>query len=150
MVLYLLLIVNKAGGLIYHYPFTTQQDGAGLNKLTSNEYLVLAGMFHGIHAISARLPTNTKGSKVKDSGIQRMHTPHFTLNCHQTMTGIKFIVATDVNSTSAQVDAYLNKIKQAYVDFAMKNPFYTLDMPIRCDLFDQSMLRLKQQQQQQL
>lgn len=37
-----LYIINKAGGLIY------QKDYAdGVSKLTSNEYLVFAGTFHG-------------------------------------------------------------------------------------------------------
>ena len=40
--IYSLYIINKAGGLIYQKDF-----GEGLNKLTSNEYLVLAGTFHG-------------------------------------------------------------------------------------------------------
>lgn len=40
--LHAVLIINKAGGLIYNKDFTL-----GINKLTSNEYLVLAGTFHG-------------------------------------------------------------------------------------------------------
>jgi trafficking protein particle complex subunit 4 len=40
--IYSLYIINKAGGLIYQKDFAE-----GLNKLTSNEYLVLAGTFHG-------------------------------------------------------------------------------------------------------
>jgi hypothetical protein len=37
-----LLIINKAGGLIYNKDFTTH-----LEKLTSNESLVFAGTLHG-------------------------------------------------------------------------------------------------------
>lgn len=37
-----LIIINKAGGLIYNRNF-----GDGLNKLDTNDYLVLAGTFHG-------------------------------------------------------------------------------------------------------
>ena len=45
-----LYIINKAGGLIY------QKDYAeGVSKLTSNEYLVLAGTFHGIHALASKI-----------------------------------------------------------------------------------------------
>lgn len=40
--IYSLYIINKAGGLIYQRDFADS-----LNKLTSNEYLVLAGTFHG-------------------------------------------------------------------------------------------------------
>lgn len=37
-----LIIINKAGGLIYQREFQ-----AGLQKLSTNDYLVLAGTFHG-------------------------------------------------------------------------------------------------------
>lgn len=40
---YALIIINKAGGLIYHRSFTEH----GLNQLSTNDYLVLAGTFHG-------------------------------------------------------------------------------------------------------
>lgn len=38
-----LMIINKAGGLIFNRTF---QEG-GLNQLSSNDYLVIAGTFHG-------------------------------------------------------------------------------------------------------
>lgn len=41
-VVYALIIINKAGGLIYQRDFAE-----GLNKLSVNDYLVLAGTFHG-------------------------------------------------------------------------------------------------------
>lgn len=37
-----LIIINKAGGLVYQREFQT-----GLHKLSTNDYLVLAGTFHG-------------------------------------------------------------------------------------------------------
>jgi hypothetical protein len=37
-----LIIINKAGGLIYQREFQP-----GLRKLSTNDYLVLAGTFHG-------------------------------------------------------------------------------------------------------
>lgn len=38
-----LTIINKAGGLVYNKTF----HEAGLNKISTNDYLVLAGTFHG-------------------------------------------------------------------------------------------------------
>jgi len=40
--IYSLLIINKAGGLIYN-----REYNEGLSRLSSNDYLVLAGTFHG-------------------------------------------------------------------------------------------------------
>jgi hypothetical protein len=50
-----IMIINKSGGLIYNKDF-----GSGIAKLTSNEYLILAGTFHGIHAITCNVPTKQK------------------------------------------------------------------------------------------
>ena len=41
-VVFALIIINRAGGLIYQRDFHP-----GLNKLGVNDYLVLAGTFHG-------------------------------------------------------------------------------------------------------
>jgi hypothetical protein len=46
-VVYALIIINKAGGLIYQRDFAE-----GLNKLSVNDYLVLAGTFHGFVSLS--------------------------------------------------------------------------------------------------
>lgn len=40
--IYSIYIINKAGGLVYQKDFTNH-----LEKLSSNDYLVLAGTFHG-------------------------------------------------------------------------------------------------------
>ena len=37
------------------------------------------------------------------------------------------------------LDALLRRIHELYSDFALKNPFYSLEMPIRCDLFDENL-----------
>ena len=45
------------------------------------------------------------------------------------MSGLKFIVIADPKQTG--VDVLLRKMYEVYSDFALKNPFYSLDMPIR-------------------
>jgi hypothetical protein len=59
-VVYALIIINKAGGLIYQRDFAD-----GLNKLSINDYLVLAGTFHGYRSLPSPLstPTNTLPSE---------------------------------------------------------------------------------------
>jgi len=55
------------------------------------------------------------------------------------ITGTKFIMTTDPEQT--RVELYLKKIYEIYSDYVMKNPFYTPEMPIRCELFDVNVLR---------
>ena len=44
-------------------------------------------------------------------------------------SGIKFIVLADPRQSG--IDALLRKMYEIYSDFALKNPFYSLEMPIR-------------------
>lgn len=104
----------------------------GRPRLSSNEKLMLASMFHSLFAIGSQLSPEP-GS----SGIEMLETDTFKLHCFQTLTGIKFMVLSDPRQ--AGIDALLRKIYELYSDFALKNPFYSLEMPIRCELFDQNL-----------
>ncbi|KAJ5900140.1 Sybindin-like family protein [Penicillium taxi] len=150
-----LIIINKAGGLIYQREFQ-----AGLHKLSTNDYLVLAGTFHGVHAItrsitpkiplvsavaspsvsspSTNAPVSSGNSfpnpGVPVSGLEHLETDRFRLTCFQTPTGTKFLLFTD--PMTGNVDTIINKIYELYADYVMKNPFYQLEMPVRCESFD--------------
>lgn len=143
MVVFALIIINKAGGLIYQRDFAS-----GLNKLTINDYLVLAGTFHGVHAITTRLNplsySQSLSSQPPDarpeppSGIEVLETENFRLQCFQTLTGTKFLLFTEPQQPN--VDKIVGKVYELYGDFVMKNPFYQLEMPIRCEAFDRKLL----------
>uniref|UniRef100_A0A2K5KZ22 Trafficking protein particle complex subunit n=1 Tax=Cercocebus atys TaxID=9531 RepID=A0A2K5KZ22_CERAT len=95
---------------------------------------VLASMFH---RRSPRLPDASLSPEQGSSGIEMLETDTFKLHCYQTLTGIKFVVLADPRQ--AGIDSLLRKIYEIYSDFALKNPFYSLEMPIRCELFDQNL-----------
>ena len=121
----------------------------GLAQLTSNEYLVLAGTLHGIHAITSRLsPTATS------SGAQVIEAETFKMTILLTATGAcsscsvdlsltmslsrragtKFVLLTSLSEPTA--NTVLQKVYEAYADAVMKNPFHTPEMPIRSEGFD--------------
>ncbi|KAM4651940.1 trafficking protein particle complex subunit 4 [Discoglossus pictus] len=104
----------------------------GRPRLSSNEKLMLASMFHSLFAIGSQLSPEP-GS----SGIELLETDTFKLHCYQTLTGIKFMVLADPRQ--AGIDSLLRKIYELYSDYALKNPFYSLEMPIRCELFEQNL-----------
>ncbi|KAH8117019.1 TRAPP complex subunit Trs23, partial [Phellopilus nigrolimitatus] len=117
-------VINKAGGLVYQRNFAE-----GLAQLSSNEYLVLAGTLHGIHAITSRLsPTGPS------SGAQVIEAETFKMTILLTATGTKFVLLTSIHDANAE--ALLQKVYEAYADMGMKNPFHTPEMPIRSDKFD--------------
>lgn len=54
----------------------------GLAPLSQNEYLILAGTFHGVHAIASRIsPTD------KSSGVEVIEAESFKMTCLQSPTG---------------------------------------------------------------
>jgi len=121
----------------------------GIPKLTANEKIVLASMFHSMYAIAAiqlscRRPGQDKSldrelasisiNKFKppaSTGIEFLETENFRLNCFQTLTGVKFLVISDFSHSNSTKDVLLRKLYDIYADYALKNPFYSLDMPIR-------------------
>ncbi|KAG9318621.1 TRAPP complex subunit Trs23, partial [Chiua virens] len=124
MAIFGLWVINKAGGLVY------QRNFAGsFSQLTSNEYLVLAGTLHGVHAITSRLsPIGTS------SGVQVIEGESFKMTIFLTATGTKFVLLTSLSETTTE--SVLQKVYETYADAVMKNPFYTPEMPIRSDGFD--------------
>lgn len=72
------------------------------------------------------------------SGLEVMETESFRLQCFTTMTGSKFLLFTDTTQTN--IDVTMKRIYDLYADYVMKNPFYSLEMPVRCELFDRKLL----------
>nr|KAF6275137.1 trafficking protein particle complex 4 [Pipistrellus kuhlii] len=159
MAIFSVYVVNKAGGLIYQLDSYAPRAEAEktfsypldlLLKLHDERVLVAFGQRDGIRVGHAVLAINGKdvngklfaiGSQLSpeqgSSGIEMLETDTFKLHCFQTLTGIKFVVLADPRQ--AGIDSLLRKIYEIYSDFALKNPFYSLEMPIRCELFDQNL-----------
>ncbi|KAK4891160.1 hypothetical protein LTR27_010234 [Elasticomyces elasticus] len=158
MVVFALLVINKSGGLIY-----TRTLSPGLQKLDSNDYLILAGTFHGIHAISrsinpapppaapqnpsastanlpAPAPSSTAGNPTRKTrhttGIESLESSHFRLTCFATPTGLKFLLFTSPEQPNA--DVVVRRCYELFGDFVMKNPFYSLEMPVRVEKFERA------------
>ena len=124
--------------IIVHFQIINDKDSYPLNlkfgrqNTTTNDNIVLASMFYSLYAMAVQLSPD-QGS----SGINELETDTFKLYCSQTVTGVKFIVVCDPKQMG--IDQLLDKIYELYADFALKNPFYSLEMPIRADLFDQNL-----------
>lgn len=149
-----MIIINKAGGLVFQRDFAE-----GLNKLNINDYLVLAGTFHGyvslllsfsvspftqltslsVHAITTRLsplpPSSLPNTRPDPpAGIEVLESENFRLQCFTTLTGTKFLLFTE--PMQPNTDRIMARVYELYSDYVMKNPFYSLEMPIRCEGWD--------------
>ncbi|KAI6655985.1 Trafficking protein particle complex subunit 4 [Oopsacas minuta] len=107
-------------------------------KPNVNERIMLSSMFNTIYHMASQL-----SPEKKSTGIQEMETSAFTLHCLQTLSGLKFIYLSEPKTQG--VDVLLKKTYELYVDFALKNPFYNLEMPVRCELFDKNLMLLIEQ-----
>lgn len=89
------------------------------------------------------------------SGVRQLCTDQFTMYIYQTMTGLKFVAVSSEGSLSAShtsghsnmfsihvADNFLRKIYCLYSDYVMKDPFYSLEMPIKSTLFDQKVKQM--------
>mmetsp|Transcript_63162 Transcript_63162/g.181690 ORF Transcript_63162/g.181690 Transcript_63162/m.181690 type:complete len:154 (-) Transcript_63162:58-519(-) len=128
-----LFIVNKSGGLIHHRALSKKAP-----SISTNDLLRIGSTFHSLHAIAAesspaRLPGN-KNVSGADDGIEEIQAAGVLLRSYHTRTGIKFVI-TALPTTSVDLDYALREIYTLYTDYALKDPFYELDMPIKCELF---------------
>lgn len=101
-------------------------------RMTTNEKIFLASMFYPLFAIASQL-----SPEPKSSGIEILEADTFKLHCFQTMTGVKFMVVAEPIQTGLEM--LLKKVYELYSDYALKNPFYSLEQPLRCELFDQNL-----------
>ena len=134
MTVHYLIIINKAGGLVYNRKFSST-----LQDVSVNDLLVLAGTFHGVHAISKSLTPSTLGIPSKErTGIEVVESSLFRMSCFQTVSGTKFLLFTEPQQPN--VDTIMRKLYELYADYVTKNPFYQLEMPIRCQQFDRHLI----------
>ncbi|KAL9644969.1 hypothetical protein ABK040_004462 [Willaertia magna] len=113
-------------------------------KPSGNQYLTLASTFHGLHAISKELiPSHARiqNPEEENGGIEVLDADEFKMFCFNSPTLTKFFYLFDQKKFSGDGVSTMEEasrwIYQCYVDYVMKNPFYELEMPIKCALFDE-------------
>ncbi|CBK24784.2 uncharacterized protein [Blastocystis hominis] len=122
MSVYSLYIINKSGGLIFSKDFNAK------NPLSSNDRMRLASTFHSLTAIS------TQFAPAKNSrGINYVLAETVSIHSYR----INFLVIS--NPTVPYLEGLLDEIYVLFADYVMKNPFYELEMPIRCSLFEEKL-----------
>ena len=72
-------------------------------------------------------------------GIELLESDTFDLHCFQAETGTKFFATAPPGTPG--VAQLLRRVYSIYTDYALKNPFYEPEMPIRCELFDRNLLQ---------
>jgi hypothetical protein len=78
-----LFIVNKSGGLIHHRAL-----GPLAPEIGTNDWLRIGSTFHSLHAIAGE----ASPLKKHGDGIEVIEAEGMILCCHQTRTGVKFVI----------------------------------------------------------
>ena len=76
------------------------------------------------------------------TGINQLVTSYFTLHSKQTLTGLKLLLVAENDFPEKAAADLLTLVYAAYSDYVLKDPFYSIDMPIRCSLFDKSVRQI--------
>eukprot|EP00929_Paragymnodinium_shiwhaense_P003816 TRINITY_DN104492_c0_g1_i1.p1 TRINITY_DN104492_c0_g1~~TRINITY_DN104492_c0_g1_i1.p1 ORF type:complete len:158 (-),score=28.06 TRINITY_DN104492_c0_g1_i1:15-488(-) len=136
-----LFILNRNGSLIYD-----QDLVPGAVPLSANDKIRLSSVFHGISACAEKLsPIRRDASAgsfdfLRSSGIQVLDADTFRLQCFHTATGMKIFAL--LLPPVRDCEDLLRATYGLYSDHVLKNPFYELDMPVRCEPFDREVRRL--------
>ena len=115
-----------------NFPLTLKFSRA---KMTTNEKIFLASMFYPLFAIASQL-----SPEPRCSGIEVLESDTFRLYCYQTLTGVKFMLVAEPSQPGMEILS--KRVYELYADYALKNPFYSLEMPIRCELFETNLQSL--------
>lgn len=118
MVVYSVMITNSSGGVIFYNQYHNDAP-----QLDSNEVIIIGSTLHSLHAISVAISPTPKSS-----GFTELECTNWKASCLQTITGLKFMLFTDLNFQKSS--ELLSQIYATYADYVLKNPFYTLDMPV--------------------
>lgn len=137
-----------------------EEEGSRLNQLISNftnlnnPTVNNAGLLNSMSLSYNKLNSNFFYMNSNLTGLNVVETTFFNIFIYQTLTGIKFILialpnihsklvteqsATEeknLNANYESAEELLRKIYVLYGDYVMKNPFYSMDMPIKAELFD--------------
>lgn len=121
----------------------TSSSNNSISQLNSNSAILANYSKGGINAV----PNSNS------TGLRSVDTKFFSIYVFQSLTGLKFVLITspngissgaggDLNKNTELAESVLRRTYSIYSDYVMKNPFYSLDMPIRVDLFDQKVTEL--------
>ncbi|XBW36464.1 hypothetical protein QEN19_002042 [Hanseniaspora menglaensis] len=124
--------------LKYFPPGSSAVKNNSINEKTVNFQSIIKGLtFKGSDFF--HISDGNKNIRLSDyhqvSAIRHIGTEHIDIYCYQSVTGTKFIGIYNheekMKHNIDQVTCFLMRVYALYSDIVLKNPFYSLDMPIR-------------------
>jgi len=119
-----IFIINRNGGVVFNKSFLSGKAPSQ----SINDVLRIGATFHSLSEIVKQFAPTESG------GMEKIETSTFKLQCFQTLTGVKFVVTATLDSPD--LEPWCQKVYEIYSNYALKNPFYEMEQPINCDLFN--------------
>jgi len=128
-------IISSNGSLIFDHHSQP-------SNLNADKNIVLASLFYACYANSEQIGlglfnSDSQSLASHSTGIKTLEAENFRLDCYETLTKVKFVVISDLSLGGplqvANKQDLLRRLYELYADYVMKNPFYTLNMPINSD-----------------
>ncbi|EPB70119.1 Sybindin-like family protein [Ancylostoma ceylanicum] len=145
-------IISRAGSLIYDWE--AKSDVAEVERICEypldiileeidQKAVVVFGEKDGVklrYYVTGANGFKVSGTKFFVDGVEKSIFKYLEDEANFPV-GVKFVVVT-TPSTAIPVESLLNKLYELYADYALKNPFYAIDMPIRCSKFEEGLKSL--------
>ncbi|KAH7821819.1 Transport protein particle (TRAPP) component Bet5 [Monocercomonoides exilis] len=132
MPLFSFFIFSPQGECIYskEYPQIT----ATVPQTSTSSWKLLIGLLMNLKFLTSEI--NPRASTFPHTSLHCYSTKEYKIHCYETLPGVRFVVCTD--STTKDLRGDLMYIySNLYVEYVMKNPFYTPGEYIRCIKFEE-------------
>eukprot|EP01017_Pseudomicrothorax_dubius_P022070 TRINITY_DN2376_c0_g1_i4.p1 TRINITY_DN2376_c0_g1~~TRINITY_DN2376_c0_g1_i4.p1 ORF type:complete len:156 (-),score=34.51 TRINITY_DN2376_c0_g1_i4:154-621(-) len=138
---YYLFIVSTNGGLIYDKKFSSIPLDKR-ERMNSDAMMSIASSLHTIHDLCSLItpPSLQKLDKSSETMIPKkvkletVISDTFRLSCFETLTGLKFIIITSLQSPDCR--PLLKQMYELYADYVSKDPYHPADQPIKNATFE--------------
>ncbi|XP_062521493.1 trafficking protein particle complex subunit 1-like [Corticium candelabrum] len=128
MTIYTLYVYDRNGTCLF-YEEWKRTRASHLSREEENK--LMYGLVCSLKSFVVKIsPTNLRERFVS------YRTNCYKMNFYETVTGVKFVLATDLNVASSRAQEILQKLyTQVYIEYVVKNPLCPHGQPIDSELF---------------
>lgn len=126
MTVFNLYIFDRNGNCLYYAEWNRRKQ-SGISQ--DEEFKLMFGLLFSIRSFVSRMsPTD------QNDGFVSYRTNQYKLHFYETPSGLKFVINTDLSVGNIH-DVLQQLYSQVFVEYAIKNPAYSLGQPVISELF---------------